>query len=88
MGWARKLSGTPTVTVSWLTLKLDLVEIFGARGSDAANNLPQLREMMARGDFDVVAIGRALIANPTWPQKVRSGAQMVPFEATALAKLN
>jgi 2,4-dienoyl-CoA reductase-like NADH-dependent reductase (Old Yellow Enzyme family) len=29
--------------------------------------------MMDRGDFDLVAVGRALIANPDWPKVVRSG---------------
>jgi 2,4-dienoyl-CoA reductase-like NADH-dependent reductase (Old Yellow Enzyme family) len=29
--------------------------------------------MMDRGDFDLVAVGRALIANPDWPKIVRSG---------------
>ena len=29
--------------------------------------------MMDRGDFDLVAVGRALIANPDWPKLVRSG---------------
>jgi len=32
-----------------------------------------LLEMMDRGDFDLVAVGRALIANPDWPKVVRSG---------------
>jgi 2,4-dienoyl-CoA reductase-like NADH-dependent reductase (Old Yellow Enzyme family) len=29
--------------------------------------------MLDRGDFDLVAVGRALIANPDWSKVVRSG---------------
>jgi 2,4-dienoyl-CoA reductase-like NADH-dependent reductase (Old Yellow Enzyme family) len=28
---------------------------------------------MARGDFDLVCVGRALLADPDWPRKVRAG---------------
>ncbi|MEK1925212.1 MAG: NADH:flavin oxidoreductase [Rhizobium giardinii] len=87
-GWARKLSGKPAITVGSVTLKRDLIEGFGQPGSDAADNLPRLREVMERGDFDFVAVGRALIANPTWPQAVRSSQPIQPFAASALAQLN
>ena len=35
-----------------------------------------------RSDFDLVAVGRALIANPAWPQLIRNGAvtDLVPFD--------
>ena len=35
-------------------------------------SIDRLLEMMDR-DFDLVAVGRALIANPDWPKVVRSG---------------
>ena len=87
-GWARKLSGKPSITVGSVTLKRDLIEGFGEPGSDAADNLSRLRQMMSRGDFDFVAVGRALIANPTWPQMVRNGQPLQPYAASALAHLD
>jgi len=36
-------------------------------------SIDRLLEMLDRGDFDMVAVGRALIANPDWPKVVRSG---------------
>ena len=36
-------------------------------------SIDRLVEMMDRGEFDLVAVGRALIANPDWPKVVRSG---------------
>jgi 2,4-dienoyl-CoA reductase-like NADH-dependent reductase (Old Yellow Enzyme family) len=29
--------------------------------------------MLARGDFDLVGVGRALLADAEWPRKVASG---------------
>ena len=40
-----------------------------------------------RGDFDLVGVGRAMIAEPDWPQLVRRGAldQLKPFQPSSLA---
>ena len=48
-----------------------------------------LLEMMDRGDFDLVAVGRALIANPDWPKVVRSGdtADLQPYNKDLLSEL-
>ena len=34
---------------------------------------PQLLKRMQADEFDLIAVGRALIANPDWPQLVRAG---------------
>jgi 2,4-dienoyl-CoA reductase-like NADH-dependent reductase (Old Yellow Enzyme family) len=45
--------------------------------------------MLERGDFDLVAVGRALIANADWPKKVRAGHvdQLTPWSPQALQTL-
>jgi 2,4-dienoyl-CoA reductase-like NADH-dependent reductase (Old Yellow Enzyme family) len=45
--------------------------------------------MMERGDFDLVAIGRAMIVNPDWANKVRAGrlSELKNYEPAALATL-
>ena len=42
--------------------------------------------MLGRGDFDLVAVGRALIANPDWPQIVREQAfdRLRPYDSVLL----
>ena len=87
-GWAQKLSGKPAIAVGSVTLQRDLVESFDGSGSDAADNLPLLRARMERGDFDFIAVGRALIANPHWPLRVREGQPIVPYAQSALATLD
>ena len=73
-GWVKKLTGMPTITVGSVSLDQDFV---ATREGDGATSEPasidRLLEMMDRGDFDLVAGGRALIANPDWPKVVRSG---------------
>lgn len=46
--------------------------------------------MLDRGDFDLVAVGRALIANPNWPKIVRSGetSDLSAFSKELLATLD
>jgi 2,4-dienoyl-CoA reductase-like NADH-dependent reductase (Old Yellow Enzyme family) len=65
----------PTITVGSVSLDQDFISQ-PAEGDDASSqpaSIDRLLEMLDRGDFDLVAVGRALIANPDWPQVVRSG---------------
>jgi 2,4-dienoyl-CoA reductase-like NADH-dependent reductase (Old Yellow Enzyme family) len=45
--------------------------------------------MLERGDFDLVAVGRALLQDPLWAQKVRQGrnGELMDFERSAMATL-
>jgi 2,4-dienoyl-CoA reductase-like NADH-dependent reductase (Old Yellow Enzyme family) len=45
--------------------------------------------MLERGEFDFVAIGRALLSNPDWPALVRAGRfdAIKPYSGEALATL-
>ena len=85
-GWTKKLTGLPTVTVG----SINCNTAFTDQDSPAVvDNLARLWEMLDRGDFDLVAVGRALIANPAWPQLIRSGrnAELVPFDKATAAEV-
>jgi 2,4-dienoyl-CoA reductase-like NADH-dependent reductase (Old Yellow Enzyme family) len=45
--------------------------------------------MLARGDVDLVAIGRAVLSDPEWGNKVRRNAmdELLPFNVGVLAQL-
>jgi len=62
---------------------------FRSDAGAAVTGLDELMERLARGEFDLVALGRALIVNPDWPQQVRSGklSELRPFHKDALATL-
>lgn len=71
-GWTKKLSGRPTITVGSVSLNEDFITAYRSKGAETAG-IDRLLDMLARGDFDLVAIGRALIVNPDWPMKIRAG---------------
>ena len=87
-GWTKKLSGKPTITVGSVSLNEDFITAYRSKGAETAS-IDRLLEMLARGDFDLVAVGRALIVNPDWPNTVRSGKfdQLKPYAPEALATL-
>jgi 2,4-dienoyl-CoA reductase-like NADH-dependent reductase (Old Yellow Enzyme family) len=87
-GWTKKLTAKPTITVGSVSLNADFITAFRAAGAETAG-IERLLEMMARGDFDLVAVGRALIVNPDWPNKIRAGHldQLRPYSPEALATL-
>jgi 2,4-dienoyl-CoA reductase-like NADH-dependent reductase (Old Yellow Enzyme family) len=87
-GWTKKLSGKPTMTVGSVSLNEDFITAFRTASAETTG-IERLLEMLARGDFDLVAVGRALIVNPDWPNKVREGRfdELKPYTPEALATL-
>ena len=86
-GWAKKLTGAATISVGSVGLDGDFMGAFGGEGSEAAG-LDRLIHRMDRGDFDLIAVGRALITDPAWVGKVRAGADdMRAFDAAHLREL-
>ncbi len=75
-GWAKKLTGKPTITVGSVTIQGE-----GSESYPVPAQLDRLEEMLARGDFDLVAVGRAILQNPGWIDAVRLGRadELVPF---------
>lgn len=88
-GWTKKLTGLPTITVGSVTLNEEFMTTFRSDEGAAVTGLDELVERLASGEFDLVALGRALIVNPSWPQQVRNGKlnELRPFHKDALATL-
>ena len=57
--------------------------------ADANDELQPLADAVARGDYDLVAVGRALIGDPAWVEKVREGrlSALRRFDRSALVVL-
>ncbi|MET0273291.1 MAG: NADH:flavin oxidoreductase [Phenylobacterium sp.] len=87
-GWAKKLTGVPTITVGSVGLNGEFIAAFAGEGSQPAS-LEELERRLDRGDFDLVAVGRALLQDPQWVVKIREGRthELEAFERSALAKL-
>ena len=88
-GWARKLTGKPTITVGSVGLDGEFIAAFGGAGSKPAS-LDGLIKRLEAGEFDLVAVGRALLADPEWVHKIRDGRmdELKDFERSAMATLS
>jgi 2,4-dienoyl-CoA reductase-like NADH-dependent reductase (Old Yellow Enzyme family) len=75
-GWVKALSGLPTITVGSVGLDTDVMTTFiegtdpGARVTEA---IADLEARLAAGEFDLVAVGRALIGDPDFVKKLAAG---------------
>jgi 2,4-dienoyl-CoA reductase-like NADH-dependent reductase (Old Yellow Enzyme family) len=87
-GWAKKLTGVPTITVGSVGLSGEFIAAFAGEGSQPAS-LDGLLERLERGEFDLVGVGRALLQDPEWVLKVRDGrtSELKSFERSAMATL-
>lgn len=87
-GWAKKLTGKPSITVGSITLADELMTA-NRSAEIAVTPLDELLERLARDEFDLVAVGRALIANPAWAHIVQRGAihELKPYGPASLAPL-
>ncbi|MAY61386.1 MAG: 12-oxophytodienoate reductase [Rhizobiales bacterium] len=87
-GWAKKLTGAATISVGSVGLSS---EFFGAFSGEASASAPvdKLVARMEREEFDLIAVGRALISDPQWPKKIRDNSPSQPegFNAKDLAEL-
>ncbi|MCC7412619.1 MAG: 12-oxophytodienoate reductase [Gammaproteobacteria bacterium] len=75
-GWTRRVSGLPTIAVGSVGLDRDVMESFLGDGEAELRMQATHDELMrrfARGDFDLVAIGRSLISDPDWVRKFGEG---------------
>lgn len=71
-GWVKKITGRPTITVGSIGLDGGVNVTLGKGGAMTAP-IEKMLERLERDEFDLVAIGRALISNPDWLIKVRDG---------------
>lgn len=87
-GWAKKLTGAATISVGSVGLSGDFMSAFAGERS-SPTGLGSLIHRMERGEFDLIAVGRALLGDPLWVTKVRSGdsASLKDFTAAALGEL-
>ena len=72
-GWSKKLTGLPTITVGSVGLNVDFISTLVKQETSGTASLDDLVERMDKGEFDLVAVGRALLQDPLWAQKVKEG---------------
>lgn len=89
-GWVKQLTGKPTITVGSVGLDNDFTTLFTeGKGADNAS-IEGLVQKLENQEFDLVAVGRALLVDPAWVSKIRDGRldEVVPFTPEALKTLS
>jgi 2,4-dienoyl-CoA reductase-like NADH-dependent reductase (Old Yellow Enzyme family) len=87
-GWTKKLTGKPVITVGSVGLDQEFVSAFVGVGAQT-RGLEDLLARFDRGEFDLIAVGRALLQDPAWVEKIRTGRhdEIKPFDAVSLKTL-
>lgn len=87
-GWVKKLTGATTISVGSVGLSGDFFGAFGGKSSQPTD-LDELVRRMEQEEFDLIAVGRALLADPDWVAKVRGTnlEERVDFSPSTFAEL-
>ncbi|MFJ4716031.1 NADH:flavin oxidoreductase [Streptomyces sp. NPDC088785] len=88
-GWTKKLTGKQVISVGSVGLDGDFVNAFQGEGS-AVKGIDNLLDRLEDEEFDMVAVGRALLQDPEWAAKVLSDRydELKPYDAAAVKTLS
>ncbi|MEV7322398.1 NADH:flavin oxidoreductase [Streptomyces sp. NPDC093970] len=88
-GWTKKLTGKPAITVGSVGLDGDFIKAFAGEGSPT-RGIEDLLDSLERDEYDMVAVGRALLQDPEWASKVLGGRtqDLKSYDAEALKTLS
>ena len=88
-GWTKKLTGKPVITVGSVGLDGDFLKGFQGEGAPL-KGIDDLLDRLESDEFDMVAVGRALLQDPQWAAKVLDGrfGELGAYDAAALGSLS
>ncbi|AZG73220.1 NADH:flavin oxidoreductase [Shewanella livingstonensis] len=91
-GWTKKLTNKPVITVGNVGLDADFIGEGNADLSGTSNptGIDELLVRLNNDEFDLVAIGRALLVDPQWVNKIKQNAidEIKPFNKKSLMSLS
>ena len=87
-GWAKKLTGKLAMAVGGIGLDRGFYDSKRDGRAGGSDNISLLMARFQRGEFDLVAVGRALLNEPTWARKLRDGQELPPFDEARLKELH
>jgi len=71
-GWVKQITGKATISVGSVGLTEEFIATYRDGTAEVAG-IDELIRRMEADEFDLIAVGRALLANPDWANKVRDG---------------
>ena len=81
-GVAKEATGLPTISVGSVGLDKDFIKLYSGDHKTQTADLNILHEKLNNSEFDLIAVGRALLSDPDWANKVKDGKedQIIPFD--------
>ena len=72
--WVKKITAKPVITVGSVGLNAEMRDslLEGKTANAQPADIERMVSRLSSGEFDMVAVGRSLIANPEWPKLVAS----------------
>ncbi len=70
-GWAKKITGQPTITVGSVGLSGEFLQALYHKEGSGTTDFDELMRRFERGDFDLVAVGRAILQDAMWVKKLK-----------------
>ncbi len=88
-GWAKRITGKPSITVGSVGLEKEMRDGMVPGTNTPVARIDSVIQMLERDEVDLVAVGRALLADADWAKKVQRGAMrdIKPFNPAVLATL-
>ena len=81
-GIAKTATNLPTISVGSVGLDKDFIKLYAGDHQTKTADLSILHEKLNKGEFDLIAVGRALLSDPNWANKVQDGKEdeIIPFD--------
>lgn len=76
-GWARRVTGKLSMAVGGVGINQGMYD--RDKAAKVVVDIGPLLERFERGEFDLVAVGRAMIGDPNWAEKFRAGQEPEPY---------
>ena len=86
-GWARKITGKLAMAIGGIGLDRGFYESKRDGRAGGSDNIELLMTRFGRGEFDLVAVGRALLNEPGWAHTLRRGGELPAFDEARLKEL-
>ena len=81
-GIAKEATNLPTISVGSVGLDKDFIKLYAGDHKTKTVDLKILHEKLNKSEFDLIAVGRALLSDPDWANKVQDGMEdkIIPFD--------
>ena len=81
-GFAKKITSLPSISVGSVGLNKDFTKTFAGDHQTQTADLSTLYKKLNNNEFDLIALGRVLLSDPNWANKVKDGKEssIVPYD--------